>query len=119
MFRLNMLPLITDGIPSPPMIMVRNITATSITLAWDQPGGPDVDSYDIDYNYIIDECGNVRNQAVSVTVSNTSQRSYVLLDTPVEEDSRYSISITARNSVGRSAPAIVQIITPEAGICCI
>ena len=116
-----MLLLITESVPSPPMIMAMPTSPTSITVTWDHlSGGPDVDSFEINYNYILNECSSVRNQTVNVIISNSSQRSYIIEngpDTPVEEDSRYSISIIARNSVGRSEPSSVEVTTLEAGTC--
>ena len=37
-------------------------------------------------------------------------------DTPVEEDSEYTISVTAFNSAGRSEAASVTPSTPRAGL---
>ena len=97
--------------------MATVTTAISIALAWEYPGGPDVDSFEINYVYIINECA-LRSPPVSISIANSSQRSYTIVNgpnTPVEEDSEYSITLTAINIVGRSS-VNVQVTTPEAGI---
>ena len=93
---------------------------TSITLTWMQPGGPEVESYEINYSYILNECSGVRDPQVTVTLSNSSLRSYTIEngpETPVEEDSEYSISLIAINSVGRSPASDTRVTTDEAGTC--
>ena len=107
-----------DGVPSPPTNLMATITsATSIALSWEYPGGPEVDSFEINYFYIISEC-TMRSPPVMISVSNSSQRSYTIVndsETPVEEDSGYPITLNAINSAGRSS-ANVQVTTPEAGM---
>ena len=109
---------VADGVPSVPVNFVGSAaTPTSITLTWEQLGEPDVDRYEINYRYIINEC-SVIDPLVSTTLSNSSQRSYTIengADTPVEEDSDYQISLIAINGVGSSPEARIQITTPEAG----
>ena len=107
-----------DGVPSPPTNLMATITsATSIALSWEYQGGPEVDSFEINYIYIISEC-TTRSPPVMISVSNSSQRSYTIVngpDTPVEEDSEYSITLSAINSAGRNS-ANVRVATPEAGM---
>ena len=95
-------------------------TATSITLTWDHLEGSDVESYEISYTYVINECGsNIRDPQVTVTLTNGSQRSYIIengTNTPVEEDSDYSISLIAIHSMGRSPAAMILVTTLEAGM---
>ena len=60
----------------------------------------------------------MRDPQVTVTLS-SSQNNYTIVNgpnTPVEEDSDYSISLFAVNSVGRSSAARVLVTTPEAGM---
>jgi hypothetical protein len=115
--------MIPGGIPSPPInLMGTPTTATSITLSWEHlEGSVDVNGYEINYAYIINECSSnmMSDPQVTVTLSNSSQRNYTINNapnSPVEEDSEYSISLIAINSVGRSAAAMVRVITPEAGM---
>ena len=81
-----------------------------------------MDSYEINYQYIVDECISEGGSFPPVTamVNNGSLRSYTLtnsVSTPVEEDSLFSISLTAVNNVDRSAPSeSVMTTTVEAGI---
>ena len=100
--------------------------ATTITLTWDQPLGADaVESFVITYSYDVRECindgENTPLQPVSVTIGNGSQRSYTIMnssETPVEEDSQYSISMRAVNSVGMSAQSnTAMTTTASAGEC--
>ena len=113
------LSFIVAAVPSAPTILTPTVTATSISLTWNQQGGSVVDSYEINYSYIIGECG-VANPPVNFTLADGSQRSYIIVndsDTPVEEASVYSVSLTAINSVGRSTPSNTQVTTSEAGKC--
>ena len=97
--------------------------ATSISLTWDQPQGAEaVEGYEINYSYQINECvreGNtVPLRPEMVTLNNGSLRSYTIMNSPipVEEDSSYTITITAFNSVGRSGPSnTVFTTTAQAG----
>ena len=102
--------------------------STSISLTWEQPQRHLVEGYEINYSFTIDECGGDEGRIPPVTasISDSSLRSYTILNssaTPVEEDSIYSISLTAINSVGRSEPSnIVMVSTLQAGefvTCCI
>ena len=98
--------------------MATATTAISIALAWEYPGGPDVDSFEINYVYITNECA-LRSPSVFISIANSSQRSYTIINgpsTPVEEDSEYSIALTSINTAGRSLPINVRVTTPEAGI---
>ena len=109
---------------SPPTILtISSPTVTSITLTWEQPEEDDtVDGYVINYEFCVNEClGELGHSfpAITVMVNNGSLRRYTLTDspsTPVEEDSRYFITLTAINSVTRSDPTPpVTIMTADAG----
>ena len=108
--------------------MVTQFLATSISVTWDQPLGADaVEGFEINYSYVIRECirdgDNFPIPPVTVTLNNGSWRNYTIMDgfnSPVEEDSDYTISMTAVNSVGRSMPSnIVMTRTAFAGECLI
>lgn len=103
---------IAEALPPPINLMATTMTTSQITLTWDQQRGADaVDSYEINAEYSINHCGRGTNQILAISVS----KSYTI--TSVEEDSSYSISVVAMNSVARSVPAeISAIITPPAGI---
>ena len=104
-----------------PINLSASAEATSISLTWEQPPHFDgVESYEITYNYTVHECKAGSDQDFStvnvhVTLSGFLQN-YTILNstaTPVEEDSTYSISLTAANwSTGeRSEAATVAIKT--------
>ena len=90
--------------------MVTQSLVTSITLTWNQLLGADaVEGFEINYSYVILEClsdgDSTPSPPVTVTLNDGSQRSYTITNsssTPVEEDSQYTISIRAVNSVERS-----------------
>ena len=118
----------TAPLPAPTNLRVSSpALPTSITLTWEQPEGANaVDSYEINYNSIIQDCvsegvGNL--PPVKVSVDNSSLRSYMYTlndgpDSPVEEYSLFRITLTAVNSVTRSVPSQhVMIATAEAGMC--
>ena len=113
-----MLQLIISGALPPPtdLLVSRPSLATSISLSWEQPLGADaIQSYQINYNYTINECsrdGVGRIMQGSVNVGNV--RTYNLsnsLQTSVEEDSVYSITVTAVNNVVSSIPSATKMTT--------
>ena len=97
-------------LPVPTILTITSPSPTSITLTWVQTEGADaVNSYEINYEYSVNECGVGMGNFPAITVMgiNGSLRSYTLTDstsTPVEEDSRYFITLTAVNNVMRSNP---------------
>ena len=114
------------SLPSPTNLMVSPTSpSTSITLTWKQPEGADaVHGYEINYCYNVIEClrdGDTRPfPSVTVFINNGSLRSYTIMNsptTPVEEDSQYTISITAVNSVAQSGPSNTAFTTTaDAGL---
>ena len=80
-----------------------------------------MEGYEINYSFTIDECSGDEGRipVVTASISDSSLRSYTILNssaTPVEEDSIYSISLTAVNGTGRSEPSnTVVVTTPETG----
>ena len=110
--------------PLPHLInLMATVLPTFITLTWEQPQESEagaVEDYEINYSFTVNECRGDERIFQTVTVLlNGSLRSYKIMNsptTPVEEDSTFSISITAINSVGRSEPSnTIIVITPEAG----
>ena len=111
----------TAPLPSPTGFMASALS-TSINLTWDQPQGADaVDYYEIRYNFTINECNEDNDhsyRSVLVNVSNSSSRSYNLVDgadTPVEEDSMYYVTLVAVNSKVRSEAVSLMTTTLQAG----
>ena len=107
----------TAGTPSAPTnVMVTSTATTSITLTWDQLGDP-VDSYEINYDYSIDECGATL-PTVTIEISNGSLRRYTITNSsqsPVEEDSTYMITLTAISNGTRITAPEIFVTTDEAG----
>ena len=110
------------GAPSSPMNVMATPGTTSIMLTWDQDGGDVVDSYEIVYTYNVNaypgSCVRSNNDPITVTVNDGSTRSFTLsnsAETPVEEDSTYTISLTAINSAGRSPTVNPNSRTQQAG----
>ena len=88
-----------------------SIQSTSINLTWSQPTGDIVDSYIITYSFTIRVCGVTGGSTVMV---GGSSREYTLTD--LEENSDYTISITARNEAGDSPPTTtIMATTSRAG----
>ena len=89
----------------------------SITFLWKQDF--EIDTYEIQYNFAIKECQGDNTEFWNVTI-NGSLRNFTLensTDTPVEEDSIYTIYLTAKTSDGRSETSILSdIITERAGV---
>ena len=118
----------TAALPPPIILMASSPTPTTIILTWEQPEGADaVDSYEINYLFLIHQCDDegVGNfpQAITVSVGNSSLRRYTLSNSasiPVEEDSLFQFSLTAVNSVTRSVPSQpVSITTAQTGMNCL
>ena len=99
-----------SGPPSSPT-MLTTYPKLFITLTWNQPPGDVVDSYNISYSFIIGGCG-VGGGNIMSTV-NGSSREYTL--TGLEENSDFTIFITAMNGAGSSPPANTTARTPIAG----
>ena len=100
--------------------------ATSISLTWDQLQGAEaVDGFEITYSYAVRECisdGDNRPFLPGILRLNSgSRRSYTIMNssyTPIEEDSDYTITIRAVNSVGMSAQSNTAMTrTANAGEC--
>ena len=90
-----------SGPPSSP-IVATSPQSTSITLTWSQSPGDVMDSYQISYSFTIRGCG-VEVGGDNVSTVNGSSREYTL--TRLEENSDFTISITAMNGAGSSPPA--------------
>ena len=104
--------MLTVNLPSAPTnFQSSTVTATFIILTWSQPAGEVVDSYDISRSFITPSCPGQEGMA-SVSM-NGSVRQYNL--SGLQENSVYTITITARNGAGSSAPADIIRNTPIAG----
>ena len=93
---------------SPTNLASPSQSPTSITLSWEQPAGDAVDRYDIVYTYQ----GGCPLQSTSFETTATTE---MLTLQNLEEFSGYSVSVTAVNNGGRSAPATGTFTTAPAG----
>ena len=113
--------LFIEPIPSPTNL-ISTSTESSIFLQWEQDKNSLIDRYEIVYNYTVRRCGIPNTLSIKISISNdgTSRHNLSNSDTtPIEEDSEYSISLTAMNSVGRSESVNIQLSTLPSGILCI
>lgn len=94
-----------------------SIESTSINISWVQ-NDTTVDYYEIQYNFTVKECNSIMKIFGPIKINNSTTE-YTLsnsTNTPVEEDSVYSISLTAVNSVGQNETVVVRdIVTKGAG----
>ena len=95
-----------------PVLSAPTSTATTISLSWTQPGG-DVDSYTVSYTYTIRQCGP-GVMSGSQSISDGSARSYEL--SGLEEDSDYTITLTANVGTESIDSNMISATTGTAGI---
>ena len=98
-------------VPAQPLLRVGTTTATSISLSWSSAGS-EVASYEVMWQRDISgECPDEDEGSISLTDGSTS---YDIMG--LEEDSSYSITVTASNAAGSSAVSnTVTAMTLEAG----
>ncbi|KAL5486614.1 hypothetical protein EMCRGX_G019117 [Ephydatia muelleri] len=97
--------VILTQIPSTPSLTIAQVTSTSITVMWSQPGGEIGTTYNLSYSYQGPCAG-----AGGVSVGNATQ--YTI--TGLQEFSAYILTITASIGVGSSPPASVLVNTSSA-----
>ena len=98
------------AVPGQPIVSVTSMTATSISLSWSVPSGSVVTRYEVVWQSDISgECGDV---GMGSYTSSGSTRYDV---TELEEDSSYTITVTATNSAGSAVSDAVTAMTLEAG----
>ena len=99
------------AVPGQPTVSVSVTTATSISLSWTSAGS-EVDSYEVMWQRdTSEECPDEDEGSISLTDGSTS---YDIMG--LEEDSSYSITVTASNAAGSSAVSnTVTVMTLEAG----
>ena len=96
-----------------PVLSTENITATSISLSWTRSAGSEAVSYEVMWE--TDDIGGCSggSDMDSTTITDGST-SYDIMG--LEEDSSYTITVTASNSAGSSAVSnTVTAMTLEAG----
>ena len=95
-----------------PDLLVVNITATSISLSWTSAGSEAV-SYEVMWE--TDDIGGCSGSSdMDSTTITDGSTSYDIME--LEEDSSYTITVTASNSAGSSEDSnTVTAMTLEAG----
>ena len=98
------------AVPGQPSVTVSS-TATTISLSWSIPSGSVVDSYEVVWERDTSgECPDEDEGSATITDSSTS---YTI--TGLEEDSSYTITVTATNAAGSAASDPITGMTREAG----
>ena len=98
------------AVPGQPTVSLISTTATTISFSWTVPSGSVVTEYLIEWQ-----------RDTSVGCSDKDQDSDTITDTSytingLEEDSRYTITVTASNTAGSSEVSnSVTAVTEEAG----
>ena len=100
------------SVPGMPTAVVSSTTATTISLSWSVPSGSVVDSYVVEW-----ERGSSENcpyeDAGNATITDGST-SYSIAG--LEEDSSYTITVTATNVFGNVVSDAVTGMTGERGL---
>ena len=99
----------STSVPSTPSLTITQVTSTSITVMWSQPGGEIGTTYTLSYTYQ-GPCAGAGGGG-SVSVGTATQ--YTI--TGLQEFSAYTLTITASIGVGSSPPASVLVNTSSAG----
>ena len=101
----------TLTVPDMPTAMVNSTSATTISLSWSVPSGSEVDSYEVMWERDTSgECPDEDEGSVTITDGSTS---YTI--TELEEDSNYTITVTATNAAGSAVSDPVTGMTGKAG----
>ena len=100
------------AVPGQPSIIDISTTSTSISLSWSVPSGSVVTSYEVMWQIDTSvECSDEDEGSTTITDGSTS---YEIMG--LEEDSSYSLTVTAVNAAGSSAVSeTVTAMTEEAG----
>ena len=93
-----------------PTVMVDSTTPTTISLSWTAADGT-ADSYEVTWERDTSgECPDVDEGNATITGNYTS---YTI--SGLEEDSNYTITVTATNALGIAVSVPVTAVTGEAG----
>ena len=93
-----------------PVVSVGSSTPTTIPLSWTSAGSQ-VDSYEVTWERDTSgECPDVDEDSATISGSSTS---YTI--SGLQEDSNYTITVTATNTAGSAVSVPVTAVTGEAG----
>ena len=93
--------LSSDPPPGQPSVTVSSTTPTTISLSWSVPSGSVVDSYEVMWE--TDSSATITDGSTSYTI------------TGLEEETNYTITVTATNAAGSAASEPVTGATLRAG----
>ena len=99
-----------------PNITYVTATSTTITITWDQNTSSDIIWYELQYNFTIRGCEIQSDNYIIDNMIEGSRRNYTLENstaTPVEENSAYTIFLSAINCDGKSDTGITEASTQE------
>jgi hypothetical protein len=103
-------------LPAVPLITNVSAGSTYITITWERDLSGALHWYELEYTFTIRDCKYYTgegNEVISNHLSNYTLRNSS--ETPVEEDSAYSIFLVAVNSDGRSEASVTEISTLKNG----
>ena len=97
-----------------PVLMDVTATSTTIDLSWTQ-NGSSVESYTVSYNYTIRRCGSGPvSGSEDPEISDSNARNFTL--TNLEEDSDYTITLTAISAAVKLTSNKINTTTTTAGV---
>ena len=106
-----MMDISSDQAPGQPSVTLSSTKANNISLSWSVPSGSVVDSYEVVWERNTSgECPDEDEGSATITDGSTS---YTI--TGLEEDSSYTITVTATNAAGSAASDPVTGMTGETG----
>ena len=92
----------SDPAPGQPSVTVSSTTTTTISLSWSVPSGSVVDSYEVMWE--TDGSSTITDGSTSYTMAG------------LEEETNYTITVTATNAAGSTASEPVTGATLRAGL---
>ena len=113
-FSISLFHVYSCPVPGQPTLNAGSTTATGISISWSVPSGSVVTSFLVQWqrNTAVGSCPDEDQD--STTIMDGSMTTYNI--TGLEEDSEYSVTVTASNTVGSSAVSnTITDMTMEAG----
>jgi predicted phage tail protein len=83
-------------------LQVTTPTATTLTVTW--TASADIEQFEVTYSYTVNRCSDTGGP-VTANITNGSMRSYTLNN--LNEDSRYTITVRAINTVGSTRATVI------------
>ena len=97
-------------------LVAHSPTATTIFLTWNVTGNIFIEIFEISYSYTVNTC-TAPAESNMVTISDGTRRSHTL--SGLNEDSQYTITVTAINSEGNTSnTTTANTLTSSENIIC-